>query len=768
MSSASTGGTEGSSPASSPASAASQAMAAPKYGTLVPNRIFVGGISASTSEAELAQLFSTYGNVKATKIILDRAGVSKGYGFVTFETEEEAKRLQQESECIVLRERKLNIAPAIKKQPFNRSFDGGAGSPPAVPTNPYFYTNGMSLPYQNGLTFYNAGGPTPGTTLAPPGDPAALYQAAGVFGPQSASAHQTYAPMMYPCPAPSLYMPQQYQYSPMPYDTYYAGAASQPQYLYSPGNGTSNGNPNSTTTTSGTDATSPLSTHHYFTTSGLPTAPAAHHNHHQSNVPSGGGVSSSSSSSPQVEQLYYNFSSIGQHQQATSQPSSLLTDHHQPLFLYTNDCQQNTEQKNQEETCSTSSHSQSDQTGHQQQQHQITQSTGNETTHNTTTQSTSITTTTTTTSTPATTTTALPALMPLKYQNPYTNYPHPINIQSSQPQYCYADIEESNPIQILYHPVYIQNNSNAGSPSLLPTPTSPYDLQRLQSFHHHQNTPPKLIPYPNSHIQNGYAIFTPPPPSLPQMHHSQTQYNKYQTPKSHHHSNKNYSPNNNTNNRKSINTSSCFLTPHKSGGSQTTNKQSNIEHNNNNARKNLNSDFSNRKNHNLNTKLTTKDNNKINYNNDCKLTSPPPAPYSPMIHPLPNYFPTNIQVQYQNGQSRYHGMANQQTRKYTSLPIDSQMYLSSRKQVDKYGNTMSNQGLVIRSNKQKINGLMQSTQKNNIDDDKGVSGGSGSGGGSNPSQSVMTRMPLTPPGTPRNLQDNQINVNCHQLQALSL
>jgi RNA recognition motif-containing protein len=76
-------------------------MAAPKFGTLVPNRIFVGGISASTSEAELAQLFSAYGNVKATKIIADRGGVSKGYGFVTFETEEEAKRLQQEV-CLVL------------------------------------------------------------------------------------------------------------------------------------------------------------------------------------------------------------------------------------------------------------------------------------------------------------------------------------------------------------------------------------------------------------------------------------------------------------------------------------------------------------------------------------------------------------------------------------------------------------------------------------------------------------------------------------------
>lgn len=42
------------------------------------------------------ELFSQYGMVKATKIISDRAGVSKGYGFVTFETEEEARRLTQE------------------------------------------------------------------------------------------------------------------------------------------------------------------------------------------------------------------------------------------------------------------------------------------------------------------------------------------------------------------------------------------------------------------------------------------------------------------------------------------------------------------------------------------------------------------------------------------------------------------------------------------------------------------------------------------------
>lgn len=98
---------------------------APKYGTLVPNRIFVGGISANTTEGELMQLFSSYGTVKAAKIIQDRAGVSKGYGFITFESEDDARRPLRDPDNIVLRERRLNIAPAIKKQPFGR--------PPTVP-----------------------------------------------------------------------------------------------------------------------------------------------------------------------------------------------------------------------------------------------------------------------------------------------------------------------------------------------------------------------------------------------------------------------------------------------------------------------------------------------------------------------------------------------------------------------------------------------------------------------------------------------------------
>lgn len=40
----------------------------------------------------------------------------------------------------------------------------------------------MGLTYQNGMTFYNTTAPTPTTPIAPPTDPATIYQATGVFG----------------------------------------------------------------------------------------------------------------------------------------------------------------------------------------------------------------------------------------------------------------------------------------------------------------------------------------------------------------------------------------------------------------------------------------------------------------------------------------------------------------------------------------------------------------------------------------------------------
>lgn len=82
---------------------------------LFPNRLFVGGMSRETTEEEIFQLFSRFGQVKSTKIITDVEGSSKGYGFVTFASEEEAQRIRLAMPEIILHNRKLNIGPAMKR-----------------------------------------------------------------------------------------------------------------------------------------------------------------------------------------------------------------------------------------------------------------------------------------------------------------------------------------------------------------------------------------------------------------------------------------------------------------------------------------------------------------------------------------------------------------------------------------------------------------------------------------------------------------------------
>lgn len=204
---------------------------APKYGTVVKNRIFVGGISANTTEDELLQLFSNYGTVRAAKIIQDRAGVSKGYGFITFENEDDVQRPLRESENIVLRERKLNIAPAIKKQTinFNRTYDGS--SPPAMTVgNPtqYFLPPG-AVPYFQGSVGYYAP-PNPPAPGDPNAQPTTVYQPPPVYPAQTGPPQPaTYPSMMFP--TQTIYMPQQYP-MPMPYDyNYYPNNGAPPQYM---------------------------------------------------------------------------------------------------------------------------------------------------------------------------------------------------------------------------------------------------------------------------------------------------------------------------------------------------------------------------------------------------------------------------------------------------------------------------------------------------------------------------------------------------------
>ncbi len=56
------------------------------------NKLYVGNLSPSTSEAELRQAFSPAGTVKSVNIVTDRAtGSPRGFAFVEFENDEQAQ-----------------------------------------------------------------------------------------------------------------------------------------------------------------------------------------------------------------------------------------------------------------------------------------------------------------------------------------------------------------------------------------------------------------------------------------------------------------------------------------------------------------------------------------------------------------------------------------------------------------------------------------------------------------------------------------------------
>jgi RNA recognition motif-containing protein len=59
------------------------------------HKLFVGGLPFATTDDELKELFAAHGAVASATVVRDRdSGRSKGFGFVEFESEDEAKAAQ--------------------------------------------------------------------------------------------------------------------------------------------------------------------------------------------------------------------------------------------------------------------------------------------------------------------------------------------------------------------------------------------------------------------------------------------------------------------------------------------------------------------------------------------------------------------------------------------------------------------------------------------------------------------------------------------------
>ncbi|XP_018428601.1 PREDICTED: deleted in azoospermia-like [Nanorana parkeri] len=83
-------------------------------GKVMPNTVFVGGIDIRIDHHEIKDFFSKFGAVKEVKIITDRTGVSKGYGFVSFYDDIDVQKILDSQ--ISFHGKKLKLGPAIRKQ----------------------------------------------------------------------------------------------------------------------------------------------------------------------------------------------------------------------------------------------------------------------------------------------------------------------------------------------------------------------------------------------------------------------------------------------------------------------------------------------------------------------------------------------------------------------------------------------------------------------------------------------------------------------------
>ncbi|XP_031399194.1 organelle RRM domain-containing protein 2, mitochondrial [Punica granatum] len=66
------------------------------YSTLTSPKLFVSGLSRQTTDEKLKEAFAPFGKLLEAKVITDRmSGRSKGFGFVSYETIEEAEKAKE-------------------------------------------------------------------------------------------------------------------------------------------------------------------------------------------------------------------------------------------------------------------------------------------------------------------------------------------------------------------------------------------------------------------------------------------------------------------------------------------------------------------------------------------------------------------------------------------------------------------------------------------------------------------------------------------------
>ncbi|KAK9926122.1 hypothetical protein M0R45_023368 [Rubus argutus] len=92
------------------------------------SKLFIGGISYQTDENSLKEAFAKYGEVLDARIITDRdTGRSRGFGFITYNSSEEASSAIQALDGKDLHGRLVRVNYATEKPCNNFGYGGGDG-----------------------------------------------------------------------------------------------------------------------------------------------------------------------------------------------------------------------------------------------------------------------------------------------------------------------------------------------------------------------------------------------------------------------------------------------------------------------------------------------------------------------------------------------------------------------------------------------------------------------------------------------------------------
>nr|XP_043634204.1 RNA-binding protein 38-like [Erigeron canadensis] len=130
------------------------------FGDTSLTKVFVGGLAWETQSETMRQYFLRFGDILEAVVITDKnTGRSKGYGFVTFQDPESARRA-----CVdpapIIDGRRANCNLASLGRPRHAlPFVGSIRSPtPFAVRGPYFASHGYQQPpvsynYQSGLTY---------------------------------------------------------------------------------------------------------------------------------------------------------------------------------------------------------------------------------------------------------------------------------------------------------------------------------------------------------------------------------------------------------------------------------------------------------------------------------------------------------------------------------------------------------------------------------------------------------------------------------------